>query len=123
MTSSLFSPSTTVGEIVASHPLLSRVFERIGIDYCCGGKVTLAAACAQRGLDVDTVAALLDAMPDSGPQNAVDAAAMSLTALADHIERSHHAYVKEELPVLVEQAERVARKHGERDPRLPLVAE
>jgi regulator of cell morphogenesis and NO signaling len=122
MITSNFSPSTTVGEIVAARPLLSRVFERVGIDFCCGGKATLAAACAARGLDATTFAAVLDAVPFGEPESAVDAAAMSLTALADHIERTHHVYVKEELPVLLEQAGRVAAKHGWRDPRLLEIA-
>lgn len=122
MTTSSFSPETTVGAIVAAQPLLARVFERVGIDYCCGGKKTLAAACAARGLDASTFVAVLEAVPFGAPENAVDAAAMSLTALADHIERTHHVYVKEELPVLLEQAERVAAKHGDRDPALREVA-
>ena len=28
----------TVGELVAERPSRARVFERFGIDYCCGGK-------------------------------------------------------------------------------------
>ena len=47
---------------------------------------------------------------------------MSLSQLADHIESSHHAYLKTELPRLVEMATRVATKHGWRDARLPKVA-
>lgn len=124
MTNSSFAPTTKVGDIVAAQPLLARVFERVGIDYCCGGKKTLAEACSAKGLDAATVAVMLDAaaqLTGSGP--VVDAAAMSLTALADHIEHTHHAYLKEELPLLVEKAERVAAKHSWRDPRLPAVAE
>ncbi len=123
MTSSSYSPATTVGDIVARQPLLARVFERVGIDYCCGGKKTLAAACAAKNLDPATFAVLLEAaaqLAGSGP--AVDAAAMSLTALADHIEQSHHAYLKDELPQLVAQAEHVATKHAGRDARLADVA-
>ena len=47
---------------------------------------------------------------------------MSLTQLADHIESTHHAYLKEELPRLVEMADRVATKHGWRDARLAELA-
>ena len=45
-TSSSISPSSLVGQIVAAQPLLARVFERVGIDYCCGGKRTLADSSA-----------------------------------------------------------------------------
>jgi regulator of cell morphogenesis and NO signaling len=124
MTTFSISPSSSVGQIVAAKPLLARVFERVGIDYCCGGKRTLADACAAKGLDPATVAVMLEAAAQvSGPKPAVDAATMSLGALADHIESTHHAYLKEELPQLVEKADRVAQKHAWRDPRLPAIAQ
>ncbi len=116
----LFSPETTLGELVVARPALARLFERLGLDYCCGGKQTLAAACARRGLDAATVAATLEgtlAALDAAPTE-IDPASLTLAALADHIEATHHAYVRAELPRLVELAERVARKHNGRDPRL-----
>jgi regulator of cell morphogenesis and NO signaling len=42
---------------------------------------------------------------------------MGLTALADHIEETHHAYVKRELPVLLEQSRRLVAVLGDRDTR------
>jgi regulator of cell morphogenesis and NO signaling len=123
MSTCAISTTTFVGQIVAARPLLARVFERLGIDYCCGGKRTLAEACVAKGLDPATVAVLLDAAAQlAGPKPAVDAATMSLSSLADHIESTHHVYLKEELPQLVEKADRVARKHAWRDSRLPAVA-
>lgn len=120
-----FSTESSIGEIVAARPALARFFERLNIDYCCGGKQTLAVACARRGLDVATTLALLDsagATLTAGPAE-VDAAAMSQTQLADHIESTHHAYLKTELPRLMEMADRVATKHGWRDARLEPVAD
>jgi regulator of cell morphogenesis and NO signaling len=118
------TPESRIGDLVAAHPALARLFEGLRIDYCCGGKQTLAAACTRRGLAPDTVVAMLEAAVaalGAAPAE-VDAAGMSLTELADHIERTHHTYLKEELPRLVEMAERVGYKHGERDPSLREVA-
>jgi iron-sulfur cluster repair protein YtfE (RIC family) len=42
---------TTVGEMVRAAPARSRIFENLGIDYCCGGKKPLAEACRAKGLD------------------------------------------------------------------------
>jgi regulator of cell morphogenesis and NO signaling len=119
-TSPAITPETRIGELVAARPALARLFESLRIDYCCGGKQTIAAACATRGLAVPTVLAMLEAAAAAlaaSPAD-VDVTAMSLAALADHIEQSHHAYLKEELPRLQEMADRVAYKHGGRDPRL-----
>jgi regulator of cell morphogenesis and NO signaling len=119
------TPDTTIGALVAARPLYARLFEQLGIDYCCGGKLSIAAACERLKLDVGTTLKFLEstaALIQAGPAE-VDAAAMSLTELADHIEATHHAYLKEELPRLVEMAERVASKHAEHDPRLVQIAE
>lgn len=122
-TAPCFTPETKLGDIVAARPALARVFERLGLDYCCGGQQTLAAACGRKKLDPPTVAAMLEAAAaatDAGPAE-VDAAGLTLTQLADHIEQTHHTYLKAELPRLVEMAGRVAGKHAWRDARLPEV--
>lgn len=124
MMDSLISASASVSSIVAAQPSLARLFEGVGIDYCCGGKRSLADACSAKGLDPATFVVLLKAMaklPAGAPL--VDANALTLTALADHIEQSHHRYLQAALPALVEKADRVATKHGWRDPRLVPVAE
>ncbi|MBW7894373.1 MAG: iron-sulfur cluster repair di-iron protein [Opitutaceae bacterium] len=115
-----FTSNTPVGAIVAGRPGLARLFEHLGIDYCCGGKLPLGAACRQRGLDTAATLNLLHtAVTDmEQTQTDMDATGMTGTELADHIERTHHAYTKAELPHLVALADRVAAKHGERDPRL-----
>ncbi len=123
-TLSAITPETTVGELVAARPQLARIFESLGIDYCCGGKQTFAAACARLSLEVGTTITLLEtagAAFAAGPAE-VDAAAMGLGQLADHIVSTHHAYLKQELPRLAEMADRVATKHGWRDARLSEVA-
>ena len=122
--SPVITPQTTVGAIVAAQPALARLFEKLDIDYCCGGKQTLSAACRRRGLEVPATLALIEstcAMLAVEPTE-LDVGAMSLACLADHIEATHHAYLKAELPRLLEMAERVAAKHGWRDPSLPEVA-
>lgn len=115
----------TVGDIVTQAPGLSRVFESLGIDYCCGGKKTLTEACQQRGLDPREVLSKLQQGNRTSADSAalVDVSTMSLTELADHIEKTHHAYLHEELPRLAEMTQKVTTVHGEKDPRLQQVQE
>ena len=90
---------TPVGQIVAAQPLLAKVFETYGIDYCCGGKKPLEQACRERHVDPQLVLEELrknDAR--RGPER--DWAALGLTRLADHIEQTHHDYLRQELPTL-----------------------
>ena len=109
----------TVGELVARQPALSRVFEEAGVDYCCGGKKPLEEACRQKGLDPAAFAARLrEAAAAADGEAFVDAAAMSLSALADHIEQAHHGYLKQKLPRLDFLTAKVSNVHGEHDRRL-----
>jgi regulator of cell morphogenesis and NO signaling len=109
----------TVGEIVARRPALSRVFEAAGVDYCCGGKRTLEDVCRQKGLEPQSFLALLEqSASETDGEPIVDAAAMSLSDLIDHIHEAHHAYLRSELPRLNGLTEKVAAVHGANDVRL-----
>jgi len=112
------TPQTTIGEIVRAKPGRSRIFENLGIDYCCGGKKPLAEACQAKKLDPATVVALLAALDDSPDSIQANPDMMSLTELCDHIEQVHHGYLREELPRLDFMTRKVAAVHGDHEPRL-----
>jgi regulator of cell morphogenesis and NO signaling len=114
---------TTVGELVRSAPVRARIWEKLGIDFCCGGKKPLAEVCRARNLDASTVLAMLDALDNTPDAGLVDADAMSLAALCDHIEAVHHGYLREELPRLEFMTRKVAAVHGDHEPRLLQVRE
>jgi regulator of cell morphogenesis and NO signaling len=122
MITGTIEPQATVGELVRERPARARVFEALGIDYCCGGKLPLGEAAARRGLDVRQIVEQLAAADAAAPADDVDYAAMTLTALADHIEATHHAYLRRELPRLRQLAAKVAQVHGAKDERLARVA-
>jgi regulator of cell morphogenesis and NO signaling len=111
--------STTVGQWVARHPSTSRVFESLSIDYCCGGNVSLEQACAKHKIDPADVLMRLQAASERGAHSAgpnwLDA---PLAELCDHIEVTHHAYLKAELPRLTDIVAKVARVHGDAHPEL-----
>ncbi len=109
----------TVREIALEQPTSIRVFERLGIDYCCGGRMPLTEACSARNLDANEVAAAVAAAATSPEPAGIDWTRASLTALINHIVTTHHQYVVSELPRLFKFAEKLAAKHGERQPHLP----
>ena len=45
----------TVREIALEDPSSIRIFESLGIDYCCGGKRPLSDACSRANVDFDRV--------------------------------------------------------------------
>ena len=114
---STIAPDTHVAALVLEEPGRARVFERFGIDYCCGGKTPLATACAERGLDVGAVIAALEEPRDIEPED-VDWTSVPVAELCAHIVDRHHAYLREELPLLGQLVDKVARAHGGSHPEL-----
>ncbi len=111
--------NTTLGQCVAQHPKTARVLEALQLDYCCGGDATIAAACADKGMDVQQVTTQLNrAAAEPTTTAGVDIATMSLTELCDHIEQTHHAYLREELPRLSASLDKVVAAHADRHPEL-----
>lgn len=107
----------TIGRLVAEVPTRARVFERLGIDYCCAGHRPLDEVARERGLDLDQLVREVEAIEqpaESGPGwlAATDA------VLIGHILDVHHAYLHEELPALRELVHKVHRVHGENHPEL-----
>lgn len=105
-------PSRTVAELVLERPARARVFEELGLDYCCGGKTPLDDACAARGVPVGQAVAALEAVSDE-PTAERDWATAPLAELCDHIVSEHHDRLRTELPRLDDLLAKVVRAHGE----------
>jgi len=109
---------TAVGRWVAEHPPTSRVFEPLRIDYCCGGDKSLNQACAERQLDPQRVLAQLEQVISDAPPPTERWNDAPLATLCDHIEQTHHAYLRAELPRLTELVAKVVAAHGATHPIL-----
>lgn len=107
---------TEIGQLVAERPSLARVLHRLGMDYCCGGRDSLSSACQARGLDLQAVISELAECMQSPPEKNLQH--FSLAELTDHIVRLHHGYLRETLPILAQQVDRVAVVHGPGRPAL-----
>ena len=105
----------TISQIVTDNHQTAPVFEKYGIDFCCKGKRPLLDACTEKALNKEEVLAELNNAIKAG-SSPVDFNTLSLTALADYIVRTHHTYVKFNIPQIYNYVMRVATKHGDRYP-------
>jgi regulator of cell morphogenesis and NO signaling len=108
----------TVREIALEQPTSIRVFEKYGIDYCCGGRKPLSEACTAGNIEIDAVLEALELAAQSPAVGSADWAQESLEALSRHIVETHHAYVKRELPRLAILTQKVVNRHGAARPEL-----
>jgi len=112
-------PGTPIGRLVAERPARSRVFESLGLDYCCGGARPLADACVASGLLLESVLAELDRADGSArAPDEIDWRNAPLSALTAHIVGTHHVFLRRELPRLAGLLDKVTEVHGQNHPEL-----
>lgn len=113
----------TVRELALENPVATRVFEKLGIDYCCGGNRSLEQACRAANLPVEQVLDSLE-MADQTTRAALKVYDWQKEPLGDlvaHIKNTHHKYTREEIARLGPLLEKVCSVHGKNHPELQLV--
>ena len=110
----------TVRELAVEIPEATRIFEKFGIDYCCGGSKSLEEACSGANLSVDEVLDSLELAEQTAraKQNNRNWQAEPLADLIGHINKTHHKYTREEIARLGPLFDKVVAVHGENHPEL-----
>jgi len=113
----------SIREIVTAEPSAAAVLERFEIDLCKNSDEQLDRACAELQLSVDQVLEkLADAEAVARGAFAPDLESYTLSRLIQHIVRTHHQTVRQELPRFAELSRRIATKHGGKAPQYKIVA-
>ncbi len=103
--------NNTVAEIVTDNIKTAHIFKKFGIDFCCGGGITVQKACEKKKIDFDNLKKALEAATID-TSNFYNYKAWELDFLIDHIENIHHRYVEENIPLLLQYSNKVAKVHG-----------
>jgi regulator of cell morphogenesis and NO signaling len=114
------STAKTVREVAVEFPEATRIFERFGIDYCCGGSKSLEEACAASNLSVDQVLDSLELAEETARTKLKDRnwRTEPLADLVAHIASTHHKYTREEIARLRPLLDKVYSVHGKNHPEL-----
>jgi regulator of cell morphogenesis and NO signaling len=119
----VITADTQVRDIVIQVPNAIPVLERFGIDYCCGGKHTLAEACTTRD---QSIASVLEELERRG-QDAIAPEGQWHTAplceLIHYIVQKHHSFTRDQLTLIQELATKVERRHGSAHPEVHKINE
>jgi len=110
----------TVRELAVENPSATRILEKLGIDYCCGGNQSLDEACRAANLPLDQVMDSLE-MADQTTRSEQKLHEWQKEPLADliaHINGTHHKYTREEIARLGPLFVKVCSVHGQNHPEL-----
>lgn len=108
----------TIGEIAVKDLRKVEIFKKYGIDFCCGGKKTIAEVCAEKNIDATKVQTELRQVETESKASNISYNDWSIDFLADYIINTHHSYVRKYLPELMTYASKVALVHGSQHPEL-----
>jgi len=116
----ILSSDTTVRDVVIELPQATRIFEKLKIDYCCGGDTPLGEACATAGVEVENLQRMLKEVEQVQVQGngSPDFKNATLSELINYILDKHHVYTKEEMARLEPLIAKVISVHGDNHPEL-----
>ncbi len=113
----------TVRELALENTAATRIFEKLGIDYCCGGNKSLEEACRTSNVSVDQVIDSLE-MAEQVARAAQKDRNWQTEPLADlvaHIKTTHHKYTRDEMARLIPLLNKVCSVHTKNHPELQQV--
>ena len=116
----MINSEMTVREVTTQVPESTRIFEKLKIDYCCGGGRPLIEACDSAGVEVDNVIEMLTDLSQSGASESgvVDFQKLSLTELVTHILETHHIFTRSEMARIEALSAKVVTAHSANHPEL-----
>ncbi|MFD2099120.1 iron-sulfur cluster repair di-iron protein [Flagellimonas iocasae] len=108
----------TVGQIVAEDYRTAQVFKNHKIDFCCKGNRALQEVAAQKGLNMESLLQELGEAQNDNHHDQPDFNTWPLDLLIDYIEKKHHRYVEERIPILKQYLNKLCHVHGNNHPEL-----
>ena len=87
----------SVGEIVKLDFRAADVFSSYGIDFCCGGKISVADACINAKTKESIVIGALENLKSQQGTAVHDFDSWDLGFLADYIIHTHHQFVSKSI--------------------------
>ena len=111
-----FSPDSTVGQLAADFPATIKVFQRRGVEFCCGGSRTLRQVCEDTDASYEGLRAELQQAISEAPPR-LTWADRPLSELTAHIVEAFHDPLRQELPRLRQMVVKL-HAHGDRHGRL-----
>lgn len=119
----MIDAESAIRDIIAAHPATVEVFERYGIEFCCSGAQTLAAACQAAGA---STAAVLASLRESEAENTSGQAdqweSATLRQIIGFIRHHHHEYARRAIQEIRGKEAQVLAGNGAGHPELEKIA-
>ena len=109
---------TTIGDFVAKDFRTAAIFTKYGIDFCCKGQRTIDEVCTKKNINEANLLDELNAVMATKNDSGIDFNSWPLDLLIDYIEKTHHRFVEEKTPVILQFLDKLCSVHGSNHPEL-----
>jgi regulator of cell morphogenesis and NO signaling len=109
---------TTIGDFVAQDFRTAAIFSKYGIDFCCKGQRTIEEVCDKKNINETALLNELNAVLATKNNEGIDFNSWHLDLLIDYIEKTHHRFVEEKTPVILQFLDKLCSVHGSNHPEL-----
>lgn len=113
----MIDTTKTIAQIVAQDYRTAPTFKKFGLDFCCGGNVSLKQACEKKEIDEQEILKELSMATQNKPRTH-EYQTWSTEFLIDYIINTHHGYIRTAVPQLSPFLQKVVRVHGKAHPEL-----
>lgn len=113
----MITKDTIVADIVTDSPLSSDIFRRYGIDFCCGGNISIEEAVKNKKVDANTLIEEINQLPQQQTGN-INVKYLDVASLIQYIQSRYHETMREEFKNLSPYVTKVAKVHGPNHPHL-----
>ncbi|MBO9584293.1 MAG: iron-sulfur cluster repair di-iron protein [Flavobacterium sp.] len=109
---------TTIGEIVADDFRTAAIFTKLHIDFCCKGHRTIEEVCRKRDIEESVLIEHIQKARSSSANQSFDYKSWTADMIADYIAKTHHKYVEEKSPIILQYLDKLCGVHGAIHPEL-----
>lgn len=113
----------TIGQMVVEDYRIAQVFKNHSIDFCCKGNRSVQEVAEKKTLNIDELLREIEEIHQLNNDENINFKSWPLDLLADYIEKKHHRYVEERIPVLKQYLDKLCQVHGQRHPELIKITE
>ena len=108
----------TIGDFVARDFRTAAIFSKHGIDFCCKGQRTIEEVCQLKNINEADLLEELNTVMDIKNDYGIDFNSWPLDLLVVYIEKTHHRFVEQKTPVLLQYLDKLCSVHGSNHPEL-----
>ena len=113
----MITNESIVAEIVTDIPLSADIFRKYGIDFCCGGNISINEAVKNKNVDAETLIDEINELPNHDQGN-INVKYLDAPSLIQYIQSRYHETMREEFKNLSPYVTKVAKVHGPNHPFL-----